>query len=249
MPTFTVICRGWKAAGKWLESGLPLFNGRLIANARVSPPGVAAAGAGREMRKVEPREPVSSSASVPPWPRTRSAAMTSPRPEPPWRTLPRNGWNRLSRAFCGRPGPGVAHPDLARPSASAARTVTMPGCPPPRSPGRRCARGSSAPGRAGRGRPAPEVRRHLRGEADPARRRRSARSPAPRRPAAPARRPAGSGGSSSALPKVSVRSQRLIARASEPTSFGAVRRTAGSSLPRSGRPAAAPSSACCAGRG
>ena len=39
---------------------------------------------------------------------------------------------------------------------------------------------------------------------------------------------AGSGGSSSALPKVSVRSQRAIARASEPTSLGAVRRTAGS---------------------
>ena len=29
LPTFTVICRGWKAAGKWLESGLPLFNGAL----------------------------------------------------------------------------------------------------------------------------------------------------------------------------------------------------------------------------
>ena len=33
LPTFTGICRGWKVAGKWLESGLPLFNRGLIVNA------------------------------------------------------------------------------------------------------------------------------------------------------------------------------------------------------------------------
>ena len=39
LPTFTEICRGWKAAGKWLESGLPLFNASLIVNAGARGPG------------------------------------------------------------------------------------------------------------------------------------------------------------------------------------------------------------------
>ena len=30
LPTFTVVCGGWNVAGKWLESGLPLFNRGLI---------------------------------------------------------------------------------------------------------------------------------------------------------------------------------------------------------------------------
>ena len=76
-----------------------------------------------------PPEPVSSSASVPPWPRTSSAAITSPSPEPPCRTPPRNGWNRLSRAFCGRPGPVSATRISVWPAASRAATVTAPGRP------------------------------------------------------------------------------------------------------------------------
>ena len=43
--------------------------------------------------------------SVPPWPRTSSAAIVRPRPEPPLRTPPRNARNRFSRAFSGKPGP------------------------------------------------------------------------------------------------------------------------------------------------
>ena len=33
LPMFTGICRGWNAAGKWLESGLPLFNPGLTVDA------------------------------------------------------------------------------------------------------------------------------------------------------------------------------------------------------------------------
>ena len=191
LPTFTVICRGWKAAGKWLESGLPLFNGRLIVNAPVSPPGVAAAAPGREMRKVEPRDPVSSSASVPPCPLTRSAAMTSPRPEPPCRTLPRNGWNRLSRAFCGRPGPVSRTRISLRPAASAARDRHRPG--PPRRLDR--LRGVAHevrqhPEELVGVRPHHQPGRHLRREGDAARPPSPpARSPAPPPPAAPAPTP------------------------------------------------------------
>ena len=48
---------------------------------------------------------LSTSSIVPPWARTSSCAMASPSPVPPLRAEPRKAENRLSRAFCGRPGP------------------------------------------------------------------------------------------------------------------------------------------------
>ena len=50
---FTEICCGWKAAGKWLESGLPLFNIGLILNAGARGPSRpdAAASADAELHR------------------------------------------------------------------------------------------------------------------------------------------------------------------------------------------------------
>ena len=56
--------------------------------------------------------------------------MTRPRPEPPCRTLPRKGWNRLSRALCGKPGPVSRTRISLWPVISDAVTVTVPGWAP-----------------------------------------------------------------------------------------------------------------------
>ena len=57
-----------------------------------------------EMAKVAPGPP-STSAIEPPWARTSSAAMASPRPVPPGLTEPWKARKSEARAFSGRPGP------------------------------------------------------------------------------------------------------------------------------------------------
>ncbi len=74
---------------------------RLIAAARP-------AGAGKVTRNTVPAPVVETSARSPPCARANSRAIASPSPLPPGRAEPKNGRNRFSRAFGGRPGPSSA---------------------------------------------------------------------------------------------------------------------------------------------